>query len=238
MRRTPAISRPWRGVRRGLVLGLDRFPRAVREREEAARRAPLAERELRVVVRRILQASGRRRFYTPPSQVLTNPPPGRAGCATASPASGEGERSGYSPDLAILSTWLSIRSAKRSCVIGTWSKSAGWGRSRRGRSASPCATSPCWMARDGAGCSALKTASGTAESVSAGCKLTLLDVWFARRADTTTWEGTASASSAASASTVKRRAGLRFWGRDKKPQADHETPEQHEIERNRQPLAR
>ena len=105
---------------------------------------------------------------------------------------------------AILCMWRSIHSEKRSCVIGTWSRSAGLGRYRRGRSASPCATWPSSTARDGAGCSAPRTASGTAESVSAGCRPTLLDVWFARRADTTTWDVTASASSAASASVDRK----------------------------------
>ena len=75
MRRTPATSRPWRGVRRGLVRALVRLPRVVREREDAARRAPLAERELRVVVRRILQASGRRHSTSPLSgEVPTGSP--------------------------------------------------------------------------------------------------------------------------------------------------------------------
>src|SRR6266581_9658571 len=53
MKRTPVISRTWRGVSSGRRL---RFAREDRERADDARLAPEEGRELRVGVRRILRA--------------------------------------------------------------------------------------------------------------------------------------------------------------------------------------
>ena len=236
MRRIPAISRPCRGVSRALVFGLARLLRLVRERDDAARRAPLAERELRVVVRRILQASGRRHS----TSLLGGEDRPRVGVARWGPRSLI--TTSQVVRRAILSMWLSIHSPKPSCGIETSSRSAGLEAFTRGRSASRCATWQSWTARDGAGCSAPKTASGTAESASGGCKPILLGVSSVRHAVTTTSGATASASNAVSGSTANKTSAncfrARLGRRDQKPDADDETPEQHDVKRNRQPLVR
>ena len=110
---------------------------------------------------------------------------------------------------AILSPWLSILLQRPSCATGTWLRSGVSVRFRPGPSGWPCGTWRFLTVRDAAGCSVQRTASGTAASASAGCRLTHLDASSALRADTATLAGTASVSSADSASTVRRRATSR-----------------------------
>src|SRR5207244_12761217 len=71
----------------------------------------------------------------------------------------------------------------------------------RERSGSRCAISPCSTARDIAGCWDPKTESGTAASMSGGCRLILRAGSSALTAGITIWAGTATAWSAESAST-------------------------------------
>jgi hypothetical protein len=110
---------------------------------------------------------------------------------------------------AILSPWLSILLQRPSCATGTWLRSGVSDRFRPGPSGWPSGTWRFLTVRDGAGCSVQRTASGTAASASAGCRLTHLDASSALRAGTATLAGTASVSNAGSASTASRRATSR-----------------------------
>ena len=69
---------------------------------------------------------------------------------------------------------------------------------------SRCATSRYSMAKVGDGCSGPRTVSGIAENASGGCKRTLPGGLCVHRAGITTWDATATASSAASGSIARR----------------------------------
>jgi len=107
-------------------------------------------------------------------------------------------RAGLGRFYAILSGWLSTRSLMRRSAIAPWSRSDGPEVSRLGHSGSPCATSLYSTPKDAGGCLVQKMESGTAESGNAGCKPTHHEGLSVHRAATTTWDGTASASNAAS----------------------------------------
>src|SRR3982074_2513483 len=100
---TPTISRTWRCVRCGR---LDRLERADLDREDEARRAPVAcEREPRELVRRMLvcRRTGLRGFYTRPfGRPSTRRPPG----------------------LDILLAWRSTPLRMPRPAIASWSRSA------------------------------------------------------------------------------------------------------------------
>ena len=121
----------------------------------------------------------RSRFYTEPGDL---PDPG-------------------GPSRAILSAWLSIRSPRpRSDIASSWRSAgrAGWCHARSGLRSAISRSS---TAKDAAGCLVLKMGSGTAGRASDGSRRTHPAGSSALRVDTTTSDGTASASSAANAST-------------------------------------
>ena len=187
--RTPPISLTWRCVSRGCIRRCERVERL---RAEDERRAPCEEgRELRAVVRGMLRYRG---------PVPMNSTPHLFAPRNLTIPRGPQDRAAFGiPSRAILSRWRSIHSPKPRRDIERWSRTDARAICSRERSGSRCAISPCSTARDIAGCWDRRTESGTAASMSGGCRLILRAGSSALTAGITIWAGTATAWSVESA---------------------------------------